>query len=215
MEVKIEDDIREAVSLLGWRGMQRVVVKDQVGKECHILSQMDIVRWINDNPSYLPEHFLNIKVGEIVPSHDVAFIINEDEIMMDALEKISTRRYCGTAVLNSRGAVVCNFSISDLGALADESSLEMMKMSVGDFMIQTKKVPKQIVHIPKDITLGDCVHTLIKEHIHHVFVTEPRCAYSDSFSCPVPYAIFSVQNVVAHFDHYLRGINEAHHPPSK
>jgi len=208
IEVGCNMFLSEAVGMMGSWGVQRLIVKDIYDKPSSILSQMDVVRWLNDHHDMLPKEFWNTWAGNLIPVDEVVFTIREEESMMSALQKISLRRYTGAAVIDSRGALVCNFSVSDLGPLSFEKTTDYLKLSVKDYMIQTKKVPKQVVSCTKDSRVGDVIKTLVKEHIHHVFITEPRCPYSDVFS-QIPFAIFSTNNIVVYFDKYLRGFSES------
>jgi hypothetical protein len=200
--------LREAARELGGQGRPRIVIRLErygANPSSRMLSQFDVVRWLYSNPSLFPSSFWETPLSSLIPQGEILFTIKEDEKMIDALQKIAQRRYSGAAVISSRGMALCNFSISDLGSLSIEKTTELLDLTVYDYMIQTKKVPKQLIHCPKDAKLWDAVSLLMKEHIHHIFITEPLSPYSDSFStAPLPIGIFSVNNIVMFLHRYLQ-----------
>jgi len=208
IEVGINMYLSEVVGMMGSWGIQRLIIKNLYDKPSYVLSQMDIVRWLNNHHDMFPKEFWDTWVGNLIPFDEEIFTIKEEEKMIDALHQISLRRYSGAAVVNSKGVLVCNFSISDLGPLSFENSTDYLKLTVKDYMIQTKKIPKQVISCTKVSRIVDVIGTLVKEHIHHVFIIEPRCPYADTFS-HIPFARFSTNNIVSYFDKYLRGDDQS------
>ena len=107
VSVKRSSSIRTAVSLLAEYRIGALIVRDEAGDLCGILSERDIVRWIAKNEDVLAQAVGDVMTGDVVVG------VPQDDIISVA-HVMTERRFRHLPVIDDNGTVIGMISIGDV-----------------------------------------------------------------------------------------------------
>jgi len=166
----VDSSLKDLIRVLAGKHHRVVISKD--GAPYHMLSQMDVVRFLDKHPVLLPETARNSLVFNFMTTPPLT--VRVDEKVSDALKRIIQDSFTGAAVVDSDGRVQANFSVSDLRGIPTSHHYlgTLMDYSVETYLKETKRFAKLPVELYETHTLGHAVHELTRHHIHRVHIID-------------------------------------------
>jgi CBS domain-containing protein len=162
--------VKEAISRLSLSGVHRLVVMSHPEEiPTHLVSQMDILKWIRFHFGLIPLRIRDTEIQQIA-SKEIASV-EYGEPIVEAMKKCSSHRYSGVAVLKE-GKLLGNLSISDLKCLNEENCKGLLSLTVEEFLQQTKKYFKQPIVCYPDTRLEEAIELLTNEHVHRLYLVK-------------------------------------------
>jgi CBS domain-containing protein len=131
-----------------------LVTKD--GDPYQLLSQMDVIRYLDKHWDLVPEASRNSAIKSFMTTHPIT--LHLDEKVSDAVKKIVGNSVTGAAVIGDDGKLQANFSISDLRgiAISTQDISTLLNMSVENFLKETKKVNPSSCIVPGLYSFRSC-----------------------------------------------------------
>jgi len=150
--------------------VHRVAVETSEGKVVGVFSQSDLIKVFAQRGVSLgrlidmPLQQLGLGVGDV-------FCVNESDFLFSALQKMRANRLSAAAVIDRRGLLVANFSVSDLKGI-DPQSLESLSLTVKEFLFKTYGFPKPPVVVKPWETVEHVLLKLTFHGVHRVWVVD-------------------------------------------
>lgn len=171
----IDSNLVDLIKALAHKKHHRIIVSKD-GAPYHLLSQMDVVRYVDKHPNLIPEVTRHSQVKDFMTKP--ALTVSVDDKVSDAIKKIVGDSFTGAAVVDGDGRVQANFSVSDLRGIATSRHYigTLMDYSVENFLKETKRFAKLPVELSETNNLPLAMHELSRHHIHrvHIVDTEER-----------------------------------------
>ncbi len=164
--VKMTDDLQTALNVLA-RFHHVAVEKD--GKLANILSQMDILRWLHNDPQRMGAAGRKTLQGLQLHRKKVVCVRSND-LTIDAYYTIYRAQVSGAGVVDEQGKLVGCLSAADLKQIAENYDFTTLLKPVKEFL--TDEAPDPVVLHAFD-TLADVVAKLVTNHVHRVFIVGP------------------------------------------
>jgi CBS domain-containing protein len=153
---------------------RRVLVIDQAtDRPIGMLSPTDVIRWVLEHQKHCPAEILAKPVSDLKCS-TIAITAKQNEPMSEALRKFVGEGKSGIGVTDDHGRLVGNLSLADLRCLTPENAHTLLRLNVGAFLSETRKVPKEAVTCRPSTSLLETMRLLQRNHIHRVFVTDEQ-----------------------------------------
>ncbi len=164
--VKVTDTLQTAVEVLA---KYHHVAVEKDGKLHNILSQMDVLRWLHNDPQRMGPAGRKTLQGLHLHRKKVV-CVRANDLTIDAFYTIYRARVSGAGVVDEQGKVVGCLSAADLKQVAENYDFTMLLKSVKEFL--SDDAPEPVVLHAFD-TLADVVAKLVTNHVHRVFVVGP------------------------------------------
>jgi len=150
------------------RQHRRLVVLDQAtNRPTGMLSPMDVITWILAHLRDLPAELVAKPVNELQCSKDV-ISAKRSESMEQALRKFVGKDKSGIGIVDDQGRLVNNLSLADLRCLTPENAHQLLHLTVGNFLSETRKVPKEPVTCRPNTPLVEVLRILHRNRIHRL-----------------------------------------------
>jgi len=161
--------LKEAIQLLA--DVHRVLVVNEDGIPFNIISHLDIVDWCAKEKSYAPQNVANIPVGHLMTPSSIC--VHKSDPVFEAFKKCLKMKYTGIGVVDEKGELEANLSISMLQFFTPENFHHLLRLSVGQFLEETSGM---LIKLPKTIHYNDTFSNAIKvmhnNHVHRLFVVD-------------------------------------------
>eukprot|EP00698_Gefionella_okellyi_P004600 TRINITY_DN14207_c0_g1_i1.p1 TRINITY_DN14207_c0_g1~~TRINITY_DN14207_c0_g1_i1.p1 ORF type:complete len:372 (+),score=80.17 TRINITY_DN14207_c0_g1_i1:58-1173(+) len=159
------------------RHVHRVAVLNPSGQVIRIVSQSDIVRFL-DHHADKWEALGRKSLLELGLADKALVTIAEDETALAAFQKIRAENVTAAAVVDHQGKLVSNISASDLRGLHVDTFDRLLK-PVKEFLL-LGHYDKTYLHLPPPLTCSreshfkDAVHLLASSGKHRLYVVSDR-----------------------------------------
>lgn len=162
-------EVIEKLSAVGLTRIHRLLVVDEHNQFVNILSQSDVVSFINQNIKLLPNDMGKKSVKELGLIHS-AVMVSMGSSCYHALEVLYRNRFSGIAIVNFQGEITANLSASDLLGM-NTSSFDYFSHSVLQFLINgTKSGLLEPVTCREGTTLTEVLNSVATKRIHRLHV---------------------------------------------
>jgi len=167
----VETTLQELVQTLYSKRIHRIIISKD-GKPYHVLSQMDVIRFVNKHRDLIPENTRKSLVKSFMSTPPLT--VNADDRVSDALKKIINDAYSGAAVVDEEGRVQANFSVSDLRGIPTSRHYlgTLMDFSVKQFLVETKMFAKLPVELSEDSTFEQAINEIARHNVHRLHVVD-------------------------------------------
>jgi len=167
----LDSSLQDLIKALSAKKHHRIIISKD-GAAYHLLSQMDIVRYVDKHSNVLPENARSSAVKSFMTTSPIT--VNMDDKVSDAIKKIVSDSFTGAAVVDNEGRVQANFSVSDLRGIATSRHYigTLMDYSVENFLKETKRFAKLPVELSENHSLQQAIHELSRHHIHRVHIVD-------------------------------------------
>jgi len=164
--IKMADNVQKATNVLS---LYHHVALERDGKLVNILSQMDLLRWLQSDTQRMGADGRKTLQGLHLHRKRVV-CVRETDLTIDAFYTIYKAGVSGAGVLDEAGKLVGCLSASDLKLLAESYDFTLLLKSVKDFLAEEGSDPIAMHHFD---TLGDVVAKMVAHHVHRVFIVGP------------------------------------------
>jgi len=152
---------------------KRVVVVDDfvTNKPVGLVSKMDIVRALFQWGEIFPQNLKHVPVGHVMSPQ--VLTARSNERVFDAITKAMKNRFTGIAIVDNDDMMTAVLSLSDLVGLTADNFHHLLRMSVGQFLHETKKaLLKMPVIVKYEDHFEQAVKLMYQNHVHRVFVLD-------------------------------------------
>lgn len=174
--IRADQTIRDALLAFA-TGVQRIAVFNSSKQITAILSQSTLLRFLVEDTKRLgplehePAQKLGIPWSRLVKLTDKALVL-------DAVEMMHKHSVYSLPIVDSTLKLVGHISMSDFKRLyLTKESLDQLLLPVMKFVREAReeagKDVSYIVSVPKTATLRDVVVTMVKEHVHQLYLVDP------------------------------------------
>jgi len=172
-----EASLYDALKIFVDKGVHRMPVMEKEDRVSNILSQWDIVSWLNENVSLLGDDGkktvgqLQKELGGICGIRNLLLFIREDEPVQKAFEFMNTYNVHGVPVLDLDEKIVGNISVSDIKNIM-KWDIEAFNATVKEYF--EKLCPERIplVACTLDSTLSEILSQLTGAKVHRIYVVD-------------------------------------------
>lgn len=193
LPVKNSDSVLEVCKLLA-KGVHRVPVMDDNGKVCQIVSQSTIINFLSKHKdtcaALFNQKYMDLKIGTTT-----VFSVQEDVPAIEAFRLMDTKKRSGLAVVSKSGALVGNTSGSDLKLFLRTPSLDLLKISIKEFLKKIRQESIDIrvptITVSSTDSLGHVVNKLCSTKVHRLWVADDNSGYK-------PMAVVSITDILRH-----------------
>jgi CBS-domain-containing membrane protein len=165
--VVAEERAHRLVRLFGL-GVHRVAMLDMKGTLVNVISQSDVIRYLNANIGLLGDNAgKSIKELNMI-SKDEMVVADADQSALVAFKLLATNLVSAVPLVDKQGVLAGTLSVSDLRLLQDD--LTPLQLSA----LQYKSIKEPLPHIvcTPSTTLGEVVATLSNSNVHRVWVVD-------------------------------------------
>jgi len=146
-------------------------------KIAFMVSQSDVVRYLYDHLSELgpvidtpiSQIIKEVESSELFCKLDTVITVTTDIKILDVLRHIVDNQINGVGVVNEKGVLVGNISVSDLKYLVD-SQLENINLPTGEFLCKVER--RQLVACAPNATFGEVIRKLAQEQVYRMYIVE-------------------------------------------
>jgi len=160
---------KEAIQLL--ENVHRVLVINDDGIPINIITQMDIMNWCVKHPNYIPTNVSHFPVGHIMTTNAVCVKLSDN--VFDAFKLCLNMKLSGIGVVDEKGNLQANLSVSMLKFLTPENFYVLLRSSVKKFLEETGGM---LSRLPKTLNYSATIDTAIKSmhnnHVHRIYVVD-------------------------------------------
>jgi len=182
ISIKNTSKIQDLLYMLSSRDVHRVGVVDEKNKSVGLITQSDIMKYIEANEGKLYAK-LNQKVQEIWQMEPKKVeSIPSDHFVIDALVKLVEKRISGIAIVDEEGKVVGNISASDLKRMQlnppEQLCYDIYEQLQQFIHIANKGKSNGVVNpfepvvVKPNDTLGQIIHTINARYVHRVYIVD-------------------------------------------
>jgi len=152
----------------------RVIVVDDSrfdsGKLLHVLSQFDILRFLDKYADIFPLDLNTIEAKEVLNTHIVS--VESSTRAIEALAKCLKHRYSGVAVIDPpHNAFRGHISVSDLRGLTKKDFADLW-LSVTEYLSRHGTSPRPTVWCTQDSLIAHVIKRMADNHAHRVYIAE-------------------------------------------
>jgi CBS domain-containing protein len=170
LAVNEREKLKEVMKLFE-KEVHRVAVLSDEGNLVGVISQSDVIRLFAQRGVAggrlidQPLEKLDLGVGEV-------FSVRETDYLFVALQKMRANRLSAAAVVDHRGLLVANLSVSDLKGI-DPQTLDGLTLTVKEFLFRTYGFPKAPIVVKPWETVEHVLLKLSFHGVHRVWVVSP------------------------------------------
>jgi len=149
-------------------GVHRVGLINLQGEMTTIVSQSDLIRFLNNSKQLLGES-VNKSIRELgLIKESELKVVTTDQPAIDAFRMLASMNISAAPIINSQGSLVGTLSVSDLRALRNDP-LSTLLQPVRDF----KELGEGHINVVcgPDATLSDVLTMLAGTQVHRIWVT--------------------------------------------
>jgi len=171
--ISIETDcsMGHAIKEFCIRGLHRMPVAEK-GKVTAMLSQSTIIQWMSENKEKMGMHpkksikeLMTGGLGTIKPVYSA----NEETMLLQVFKMLMLKKIHGCPVVDKKGKLVGNLSISDMQFALDEN--------ISNLSFPVKQLVNEVVKRPpvscvETDSLFDVIDKLTKEKLHRIYVVD-------------------------------------------
>ena len=164
----------EEESMVQPRFPHRVAVVDNDYKVVDIITQYDLVCFLNKIYSKLDTSYLQERIGTFANLFHPIVSCRIDTSAMDVIEILFTNRIRGVAITNESGLIDGVFSANDLRGLKGDS-FGYFDSSIAFFMakgVACREKENRMYSVGFADTIGDCLKRMVSEHLVHLFIVD-------------------------------------------
>jgi len=189
--IKKNDTLVNAVK--GLLSHHRLAVTDDDGKIVNVISQSDIVNFLTQCGHYIWTE-AETHVGQLLSHADEGALVtvSPDTTVVATLLKMYEKKVIAIAVVDEHGAMVANFSASDLVSIGREN-LSMLSMPVIEFLRTVHPTVKPAVTVQEESNLELVFLKLSVYKIHRVWVVN---------SSNHPVGVLSLTDIMKYLNRY-------------
>lgn len=163
-------------------GVHRVAMLDLAGNLTNILSQSDVVKYINDNVNLLGDS-ANKTIKELnMVSMDKLVAAESSQTVISAFKLLASNLISAVPIVDENGTLSGTLSVSDLKLLKDD--LSPLLLSVSQYKSKQETMPDIVC--TTDTTLRSVVEMLASTGVHRVWVVDENRK---------PISVISITNV--------------------
>jgi CBS domain-containing protein len=152
--------------------VHRLAVNDSSGNLVGIFSQSDVIRLFAQRGVSLGR-LIDTRIDLLTLGTGDVFSVKESAFLFDALQKMRANRLSAAAVVDHRGFLVANLSVSDLKGI-NPSTLETLTLSVKEFLFSTYGFPKAPIVVRTWETVEHVLIKLVFHGVHRVWVVNEK-----------------------------------------
>jgi len=165
--VVAEEQAHRLVRLFGL-GVHRVALLDMKGTLTNVISQSDVIRYLNANLGLLGDNgSKSIKDLNMI-SADELVVADADQPAVAAFKLLATNLVSAIPLVDKQGVLAGTLSVSDLRLLQED--LTPLQLSA----LQYKSIKEPLPHIvcTPSSTLNDVISTIADSNVHRVWVVD-------------------------------------------
>eukprot|EP01137_Pigoraptor_chileana_P022514 Opistho-2@7014 len=157
--------------------VHRVAIFNGRGHIVNIVSQSDIVRYLNANYDRLGS-VVNKTIGDLGFAPRDVLVVKEDDLTADACDLMDRKHIAAVGVVDGDGRLVNNFSASDLRGLRTGQIGTHLQMSVKEFLEYSPLHKRKMDAHNKPLTVkstdkfGDVLRKIVVAGVHRLYVTD-------------------------------------------
>ena len=164
--VKATDSVQKALNVLCQ--YHHVAVEDS-GKLINICSQMDVLRWLNNDPERMgPDGRKTLQGLQLHRKRVIC--VRATDLAVDAFFNIYNHGVSGAGVVDEQGKLVGCLSATDLKQIAEDYDFTQLLKPVKDYLGDDATAP---IALHAFDTLRDVVSKLVSTRVHRVFIVGP------------------------------------------
>lgn len=190
------DTLYRAMEALG-NGVHRVAITDPHDKNkiTGILSQRRLIKYMWENARRFNnlDFFLNSTLQDLKIGSNTPIFIYEDQMLIEALQKMFNERVSSLAVINKTKNLIANISIVDVKNVSSTKNSHLLFKSVLNFIsynlsqkgIEEGQDQFPIFHVNNQSSLGRVIAKLVATQSHRLWIVEGRTSvhtHSNSIS---------------------------------
>lgn len=164
--VKVDDPLSRALAVLA---RYHHVAVEREGKLVNICSQMDLLRWLHNDPQRMGASGRKTLQGLHLHRKKVVCVRSND-ITVDAYYAMFRAHVSGAGIVDEEGKLVGCLSSSDLKQIAEAYDFTQLLKPVKEFLGDEATDP---IVLHSFDTLADAVAKLVTNHVHRVFIVGP------------------------------------------
>jgi CBS domain-containing protein len=149
-------------------GNHRLLVVDD-DKPIGLISQRDMCKWLAKHPDNIPPPLRNLAAKQLMID---PLCVKESDPALSAVDKCVKHHYSGVAVVDDKGTLNANFSLSDLRTLVPENFDNLLKMSVIKYLKEMHISIKEPVVVTEETPFPTLVKLVHQNHIHRLYVVD-------------------------------------------
>jgi len=163
-------------------GVHRVAMLDLNGNLTNLISQSDVVKYLNDNIKLIGENAdKTIKELNIV-SEDGLVVAESSQTVISAFKLLASNLVSAVPIVDSKGTIAGTLSVSDLKQIKDD--LSPLLLSVGQYKAKQETILDIVCTM--DTTLRSVIEMLASTGVHRVWVVDENRK---------PISVISITNV--------------------
>jgi len=165
----VEEECASRLLRLYALGVHRVALINMQGEVRTVVSQSDLIRFLNNSKQLLGET-VNKSIRELglIRENDLK-VVSSEQPTIEAFKMLASLNISAAPIVNSQGSLVGTLSVSDLRALRKDP-LSVLLQPVRDFKELGEGNTINVVCSPHD-TLSDVLAILAGTQVHRVWVT--------------------------------------------
>jgi len=171
-------------------GVHRVALLDIQGGLTNIISQSDVVKYLNSNIQLLGENATKpIKSLNMISTDDLV-VAQADQSTISAFKLLATYLISAVPLVDKRGVLIGTLSVSDLKFLQDDLSPLLLSAS----QYKSIQEPKPNIVCTRESTLEEVIAKLANSNVHRVWVVDDE---------DKPISVISITNICEFLGQYL------------
>jgi CBS domain-containing protein len=164
--------IKTLADIRGIQRRHRLLVVDNEDRVHHIISQSDLIRWIYSKANHLPDG-LEMKTVKELGLVKSCIMASVESSCYEAADILYRNRVSGLAIVNSKGELTTNFSLSDLRGITLDS-YSYFHNSIMDFLLRgTDSGLADPITCTESSSLLEVLLQLTANGVHRVYVVHP------------------------------------------
>eukprot|EP01129_Flabellula_baltica_P000438 TRINITY_DN10450_c0_g1_i1.p1 TRINITY_DN10450_c0_g1~~TRINITY_DN10450_c0_g1_i1.p1 ORF type:complete len:296 (+),score=72.50 TRINITY_DN10450_c0_g1_i1:769-1656(+) len=169
--VQADDNMLKAMrTMISLSSIKRLPVVSLSGNMEGMLSQTQIMKFLNSNITMFPVHHMT--VGESNIAKRGVHCIENTELLSNAFSLIKENRLSGLAVINSEGEILGNISGSDIKVVGYDAQLLHKLSKPISYSIGLMQDRLNVVTATPDQTIAEICQIFVEKHLHRLYVID-------------------------------------------
>jgi len=182
--------VYEAITKMLDEGVRRLVVVDELGKTVNIITQFDVVKFLNEHIDEFGDACKQ-SVGALSLGNSPVICASLTQCAAEVFQMMISENVRGVAITNKPDdgevdELVANLSLSDLKGL-NEENFENLSKNVFEFILATQDAPKSVISCTNATSLQDVFQMMVDNAIHRIYTVD---------SCMRPSSVISVVDLL-------------------
>eukprot|EP01114_Cavostelium_apophysatum_P007150 TRINITY_DN1893_c0_g1_i1.p1 TRINITY_DN1893_c0_g1~~TRINITY_DN1893_c0_g1_i1.p1 ORF type:complete len:338 (+),score=94.35 TRINITY_DN1893_c0_g1_i1:108-1121(+) len=180
VSVGTSSTLNDLLNVMATKRLHRVPVVDANGSLERLVSQMDLIRWIDHNMDALGD-VASQTVAQLSLDSDRQdlFKASTSITALEAFKLINDKKISGVPVVDENDKIVGNISTSDLKvALSNTDEFLRLYQPVKDYLQVVKErdthVPDRRITCTSKTSFRELVHSFAGHHVHRIFVEDDQ-----------------------------------------